>query len=58
MSQAQRRAPVTASKPWIAPDGASRRWPSSTWWPTTITPRTMVGAEVIDSMPAAEVPKP
>jgi len=38
-----------ASYAWITPDGASRRCPSSTWWPVTITPRTMAGGELIDT---------
>src|SRR3546814_11185968 len=37
-------------KPWITPEGAHRRCPSSTWWPVTTTPRTIVGAEVIETI--------
>ena len=58
MSQAQSNSPVTTSKPWITPDGAQRRWPSSTWCPVTTTPRTMIGGEVIDTMPGDTSPMP
>mgnify|MGYP003352080922 CR=1 FL=1 len=35
-----------------------RFWPSSTWWPVTMIPRTMVGADVIDTMPGVTSPMP
>ena len=58
MSQAQRSSPVMTSKPWITPDGAQRRCPSRTWWPVTTTPRTITGADVIDTMPGETSPMP
>jgi hypothetical protein len=47
--------PVTASKPWITPEGAQRSCPSSTWCPVTTTPRTMVGGELIETYPGGDL---
>ena len=58
MSQAKRRAPVSTSKPLITPEAFQRFWPSSTWWPVTITPRTITGGEVMDTMPGYCSPMP
>ncbi len=58
MSHAQRSLPVTASNPSITPEGASLYWPSRIWWPTTTTPRTMVGAELIEARPGKTSPMP
>src|SRR4249919_1860405 len=58
MSHAQASLPVLASNPWITPDGAQRHWPSSIWWGTTIIPRTIVGAELIEAEPGETQPMP
>ena len=58
MSHDQSSSPVTASNHLITPEGASSFWPSSTCWPVTMTPSTIVGAAVMDTMPGTILPMP